>query len=179
MIWSIKLVSAFFAVYKHLYVFMWTKISDNSQFSVLTIVLYPVLSYLFHGFLKNWMIHQLEKSFSNQFFSFFLSSVFTLMYGFSQAFWLTLITLCIFCNSNLYDVMLVWKFLRAQRIHFYHGNYAQVIQMSCLQRTGVQTFKVSFFLIKVLNNCVFCVIVQDIQHQLYKYPTSLSLLRLH
>ena len=112
-------------------------------------------------------------------FSFFPSSAFTLMCGFGQAFWLNLITLCIFCNSNLYDVWLVWKFLYAQRIHFCHGKYAQVIQMSCLQGTTVQTFQILFFPIKVVNNFVFCVIVQDIQHQLYKYPTSLSLLSLY
>ena len=71
-----------------------------------------MFSHIIHSFIKNWIIHQLEKSFSKLFFALFLSLIFILIYGFSEVFWLNLITLWTFSRTNLwfnaYFKFLMW-----------------------------------------------------------------------
>ena len=58
-----------------------------------------MFSHIFYSFSKNWIIHQLQKK-SKSMFAFFLRSVFISIYGFSQAFWLNLITMGTFFGIN-------------------------------------------------------------------------------
>ena len=55
-----------------------------------------LFSNIFHGFLENYIIHQLEKIFFKIIYDFFLRSVFLSIYGFIQAFWSKLMILCTF-----------------------------------------------------------------------------------
>ena len=60
-----------------------------------------VFSHMFHGFFKNCIIHQLIKIFFKIFFFLlFFLAVFISINGFNQAFWLNLMILCTFSNTN-------------------------------------------------------------------------------
>ena len=59
-----------------------------------------IFSHIFHSFSKNCILIILEKHFWKLSFAFFLRSVFISIYGFSQAFWLNLITLWTFSKTN-------------------------------------------------------------------------------
>ena len=60
----------------------------------------PVFSYNFHGFAKNWIIHQFKEIILKIMFCFFLSTVFISIYDFNHLFWLNLITVLIFFKTN-------------------------------------------------------------------------------
>ena len=58
------------------------------------------LSYIYRSLSKNYIIHRLKKVFPKIIFCIFLTSVFILMYGFNQTFWLSLLTLRTFFNTS-------------------------------------------------------------------------------
>ena len=63
-------------------------------------ILVSMFSHVFSRFSKNWIIYQPEKVFVKVIFCFFLRSVFISIYGFSQLFWLNLVTLWTFFKTN-------------------------------------------------------------------------------
>ena len=71
-----------------------------SFFSVVTSLMFLFFSHIFYSFAQNCIVHQFKKVFFKIIFSFFLRSVFSSIHGFNHAFWLNLIILCTFCNSN-------------------------------------------------------------------------------
>ena len=60
----------------------------------------PIFSYNFHGFAKNWIIHQFKEIILKIMFCFFLSTVFISICDFNHLFWLNLITVLTFFKTN-------------------------------------------------------------------------------
>ena len=66
-------------------------------------ILISMFSHIFHSFSKNCIIHYLKQSFSKSFFAFFFLAVFISVHDFNQTFWLHLMTLYYFFNTNPYN----------------------------------------------------------------------------
>ena len=83
-------------------------ILNNSLFFLLWQVWHFYVFSYFHSFSENGIIHKLKKIF----FASFLRLVFISIYGFSQAFWLNLMTLWTFFKTNpwfnAYFKFLMW-----------------------------------------------------------------------
>ena len=108
-----------------------------------------VYSYLFDGFSRNWIIHQLKKTFFKVIFFIFLAL-------FSHQ--CNLIALSVFSNSN------PWFCACFKGILSYHVYWKKVF---------FQTFQFSFFLLKMINH------FEVVYHYLNSSFLSLSSLYLH
>ena len=103
-------------------------------------------------FPKTELFINLKKFFSKPFLAIFLGSVFILIYGSSQAFWLNLITLWTFFKTNPWFNVLV-KMITWTSYSF----------LSC--KLAFLLFQVPFFLLKMANHLKFRVSFLDIVHQ--------------
>ena len=105
-------------------------------------------------FPKTALFMNLKKSFSKPSFCFFLRSVFISIYGFSQAFWLNVITLWTLVKSNPW-LNACFKFLMCLTYSV----------LSCKLAQAFRVFQFSF-LVKMVNNYQVHVIFQYIEHHL-------------
>ena len=105
--------------------------------------------------MKSWII--LQKSFSKSCFAFFLKSVFISIYGFSQIFWLNLITLWTFFETNLW-FNACSKFLMCIAYSV----------LSCKLATSFSTFQSSFFQVKTVIHHDVHLMFQNIDYQIQK-----------
>ena len=106
--------------------------SDTNYFLLASFVISLIDLYffhIFHSFSKTALLISLKKSFSKSFFTFFLTSVFMSMYGFNQAFWLNLMTLCTFFKTNLW-FNTCCKFLMWITYFFYHTSWLKDFWLS-------------------------------------------------
>ena len=97
-----------------------------------------MFSHIFMVFLRTALFINLKKYLKKFFFAFFLNSVFISIYGYSQAFWLNLMTLLTFVQSNLW-FSACFRFL--------------VFIVSCKVTTTFSTFQFSFLQAKKANHC--------------------------
>ena len=82
-----------------------------------------MFSHTFHSFCKSCIVQYLEKIFFKiSFCIFFLSSVFILIFGFNQASWLDLMTLCTFSKTDLW-FNVCFKFLMQITFLFNHESW--------------------------------------------------------
>ena len=138
-------------------------ILNNSLFFLLWQVWHFYVFSYFHSFSENGIIHKLKKIF----FASFLRLVFISIYGFSQAFWLNLMTLWTFFKTNPW-FNAYFKFLMCI-------TYSVLL---CKFATGFSTF--SIFILSDKNgqslwsSCKFFGYWTSTSR---KYPPSLSLLQ--
>ena len=116
-------------------------------FLVIISLIFIFFSGIFHGFLKNWIIHQLQKIF---FEVIYCSCEFISIYCLKQAFWLSSIILCRFCNTNLFFIG-CFKF-RTCTTYFF---------LSLKLDTSF-----SIFLVTMVNHCEFHIIFSNSEHKL-------------
>ena len=125
---------------------------NDSLVLTLNILIYIYMfSHIFHGSCNYSALFISLK------FAFFFSSVFIIMCGFKQAFWLNLMTLCTCFKANLWFNACL-KFLVLMTWMFYHASWLQAFQLS----------QFSFFQTKRIKNCEDHVTFQDIEDQLHK-----------
>ena len=85
----------------------------------------------FPCFLQKLHCSLVKEIFSKSFFAVFLTSVFLLMYSFNLTFSLKLMTLCNFCKSNPW-LMLVLNFLWEDHTFFHHAIWLQIFQLNSI-----------------------------------------------
>lgn len=140
-------------------------------FLVIISLIFIFFSGIFHGFLKNWIIHQLQKIF---FEVIYCSCEFISIYCLKQAFWLSSIILCRFCNTNLFFIG-CFKFRTCTTYFFlslkldtsfsiFFGNNGKSLWVSCnflkqwtqtSRKDPVLLYSLWLFLILSLNLDVF------------------------
>ena len=115
-----------------------------------------MFSYIFHGFFKNGIVHQIRKIF---FKIIFLSSVFISMYACSQAFWLNLINLWTFVKSNPWSNA-CFKFLICMT--------NSVLSFKLATSFSTFSFEFCIFILsgKMINHHEISVSFEDTEHQL-------------
>ena len=101
-----------------------------------------MFSHIFRSFSKKWIIHQLKQIFFKIIIIFFLRSVFISIYGFSQGFWLFLITLgTFFKTDSLFNAC--FKFLM----------WIPYSVLSCKLATSLLDFSIFNLQVKMVNHC--------------------------
>ena len=101
---------------------------------------------------KTALFINLRKNVSKSCFALFLRYVFISIYGFSQAFWLNLITLWTNPWFNACFKFLMWIIFSV---------------LLCKLPTNFSTFSIFILFAKIVNHCEGHVIFQDIEHQLH------------
>ena len=117
-----------------------------------------ICSPILHCFSKKYIVYHHKKIFFQIIFYVFLfRSIIISTYGFSQAFWLNLITLWTYFKTNLW-------FNGCFRFLMCIANSV----LPCKLATTFRIFQLTFFLVKMVNNYEVHVIFSDIEHQFKK-----------